>query len=467
MLLSGRALATAPMPTCRTVLRHGSFVRLGAKQAVLPGARVPRCSERSLSSTRTALSANTMQAVLVQGGVGPASSLCIGPAPMPTLSSRPLADGAGAEVLVKVKAFGLNRMDILQREGKYPLPPGTSEILGVEFSGVVEAVGPAVDTSAEPDPANKAAGLELAYHPRVGDEVFGLALGGAYAEYIKVRSSLLLPKPEFLSWTKAAAIPENWLTAFQALRSVADLRPPSEWDEQTKTERRETLGLDPSVANADELQEIGKDVLVHAGASGVGLAAIQLARDLGARKVFATAGSEEKVAVCVNVAGADAGWNYKATDWEAALAAHNGLEGKKAKAGSVDVIVDFVVGSYWSKNVSSLRRDGRVVILATLGGAKVKDAPMLPLVFKRLRIEGSTLRSRSLGYQGNLVQAFLRQGVLDRILAGLDAPSADTPGGVTPHHILLHRVASWRDIEALHLEMEANRNIGKMVATID
>lgn len=398
-----------------------------------------------------------MRAVLIDGGVGSVNSLYIGERPVPHLSDAPLPGLAGgAEVLVKVKAFGLNRMDILQREGKYPLPPGTTDILGVEFSGTVLEVGPA------PTTLTATASDSLVYHPRLGDEVFGLALGGAYAEVIRVRASLLIPKPAALSWEQAAAIPEVWLTAFQALRT-AGLSPPSQWSEDEMATRRQILGLSP-VSSTDpatseqEIREMGKDVLFHAGASGVGLAGIQLARLLGARRVFATAGTDEKVAVCVQT-GADAAFNYKSSDWAAALAKHNDLD-EGSKAGSVDIIVDFVAGEYWNKNLASVRRDGRIVLLATLGGPTVPNADILSLILKRVRVEGSTLRSRSIAYQSQLTQEFLRHKILDYIIGGADSQASS-------QKIVIHKVFPWTQIQDAHRLMEANTNIGKIIATID
>lgn len=202
----------------------------------------------------------TMRAIQVKDGKGPSSSLFLDDhVPVPTLDGQ-----QDDRVLVKVRAFGLNRMDILQREGAYPLPPGASTILGVEFSGTVADAG-------------KGTGW------KVGEEVFGLATGGAYAEFIAVPSKMVLKKPVELSWEQAAAIPENFLTAFQALTLLSNLQK-------------------------------GEDVLVHAGASGVGLAAIQIAKSRGAQHVYVTAGSEDKCRFCESV-GATKGINYKACDW--------------------------------------------------------------------------------------------------------------------------------------------------------
>ncbi|PWN54137.1 quinone oxidoreductase putative [Violaceomyces palustris] len=347
------------------------------------------------SSTSTSV----MRAVLIKDGKGPSSSLYIGEAPIPTLEQD--------QVLVKVKAFGLNRMDILQREGQYPLPPGASSILGVEFSGTVVDSGDATQGSKKWS---------------AGQEVFGLATGGAYAEYIKVSSKMILEKPNELSWEQAAAIPENFLTAYQALRVISDMKP-------------------------------GEDVLVHAGASGVGVAAIQLANAFGAGKVYITAGSEEKVEFCESI-GAFKGINYKATDWGSELSRITG-----SKTGSVDVIVDFVGAPYFASNLESLKRDGRMVMLAFMGGAKVKEANIATLLLKRLRIEGSTLRSRSLEYQGELVQGFVREKGLERLIKGC--------GGDQGHKIVIHKVYPWSQIKEAHDEMEANRNIGKIIVTVE
>ncbi len=343
-----------------------------------------------------------MRAILIKDGKGPASSLYLGEEPTPTLQS---AD----DVLVRVKAFGLNRMDILQREGQYPLPPGAPSTLGVEFSGHVLS-----------------AGSDASSTFKEGDEVFGLALGGAYAEVIKVKSTLLLHKPEQLSHVQAASIPENWLTAFQALRPLANLQP-------------------------------GEDVLIHAGASGVSLAASQLARDFGANKVYITAGSEEKVKFCTETIGADAGFNYKAVDWPAELAKATGEKG-------VDVIMDFIGASYWNGNLNSLKRDGRLVMQGAMGGVKTKGDTLLgPIIFKRLQIIGSTLRSRTVEYQGQLVQDFLKQGSLDKIVAGLSKED----NGVRKHELVIHKVYKWADIQEAHKEMEANKNTGKIVVVIE
>ncbi|KIL67728.1 hypothetical protein M378DRAFT_22430, partial [Amanita muscaria Koide BX008] len=172
-----------------------------------------------------------MRAVIVKDGAGPADNLYIGEVPTPIPKT--------GEVLIKINAFGLNRMDISQREGKYLPPPGSSSILGVEFSGIIVDLGPLVSGW------------------KVDDEVLGLTGGGAYAEYIVCLQTHILKKPTHLSWEEAASIPEAFLTAFQALSLIGNLKQ-------------------------------NDNVLVHAGASGVGVAAIQLARVFGANHIIAT-----------------------------------------------------------------------------------------------------------------------------------------------------------------------------------
>ncbi|PWZ02932.1 quinone oxidoreductase putative [Testicularia cyperi] len=392
---TSRPVTAAGRPTTPTSTRFSDI----HKRDSGPLSRIPI---RAMSSQPSIPS--TMKAILVKDGKGPSDSLYMGEAPVP----KPGDD----EVLVKIKAFGLNRMDIMQREGNYPLPPHAPEIMGVEFSGTVVAT-------------NNLKDVEF----KVGQEVFGLAVGGAYAEYIKVPARMVLEKPKELDWIQAAAIPENYLTAFQALRTISQLKP-------------------------------GEDVLIHAGASGVGLAAIQLAKAFGANKVYVTAGSEEKIQFCQDI-GADKGFNYKAGDWAEELAKHTGAKGP---SGSVDVIVDFIGAPYFNGNLASLKRDGRMVMLAFMGGAKVKDSVIAQLLFKRLRIEGSTLRSRTVDYQSDLVQGFVQEKGLERLITGSCSDGGNKSDGA---RLVIHKVYDWKDIKQAHDEMEANKNVGKIVITID
>ncbi|EPT00239.1 hypothetical protein FOMPIDRAFT_161321 [Fomitopsis schrenkii] len=334
-----------------------------------------------------------MKAILVKDGKGPISNLYLGETEKPT--PRP------GEVLVQVKYFGLNRMDILQREGKYSLPPGASAVLGVEFSGHVAELGQGVTQWKE------------------GDEVFGLASGGAYAEFMTVPEENVLKKPTHLSWVEAASIPENFLTAFQALVVIAEVKK-------------------------------GDDVLIHAGASGVGVAAIQLARLYGANTVTATASTQEKLDWLLSIpSGATHTVNYKTQDFAAEVKKTTGGKG-------VDVIIDFVGRSHWQKNIDALAFDGRMTMLGLLSGGEVEKFNLGPLLYKRLRIQGSTLRARSQAYQANLVKRF-RDDVLSHI-------SGSAGNGEVRTYI--HKVYPWTEIQEAHREMEENKNSGKIIAEV-
>ncbi|KAG6004028.1 hypothetical protein E4U54_000605 [Claviceps lovelessii] len=333
----------------------------------------------------------TMKAVDIKGGKGDRDALFINP-------DTPLPVPSTGQALVQIKAFGINRMDILQRRGLYPVPPQAPATLGVEFSGLIHSLGPGDHGGLQP-----------------GDEVFGLAYGGAYAEYIAVRSGMLLRKPAGMSFAQAAAVPEAWMTATQALHMV--------------------LGFDASASPS---------ILWHAGASGVGIAGIQLSRAAGASAVYATAGSDEKCRFLTSELGATAAFNYKTQDWVRAV--------KHATRGTgVDYIVDFVGADYWHKNVDAAARDGRIVLLGTLSGARVPDVDLASILTKRIRIEGSALRSRDDEYQRRL---------RDRLETY--CPRFET-GELK---IVVDKVMPWEDIQEAHKYMEEARNTGKIVCTI-
>ncbi|KAI0417198.1 zinc-binding dehydrogenase [Xylaria grammica] len=340
---------------------------------------------------------STMKAVDIKGGKGPASSLFINDAtPKPTPKA--------GEVLVRVKAFGLNRMDLLQREGLYPLPPQAPLTLGVEFSGTIESLGLPLSSS----PAADSPGLL-----RAGDAVFGLAYGGAYAEYIAVDARMVLRKPGFLSWEAAAGIPETFITATQALHLVGEFA-------------------------------AGKTVLWHAGASSVSIAGIQLSRDAGAAAVYATAGSDEKCAFVESELGATKAFNYKTSDWAQGVLEATGGKG-------VDLIVDFIGASYFQKNLAVAARDARWVMLGLMGGTKLEGVDIGALLFKRIRIEGSTLRSRDLEYQGRL---------------------KDKLAEYIPHfetgklQVKIDSVFPMEDIIKAHELLEKNVTTGKIICTV-
>jgi len=353
-------------------------------------------------------SENSMRAVLIEGSKGPISNLYIGDTIKPSLKS--------GEVRVKVKAFGLNRMDIYQREGRYPVPPGASTILGVEFAGVVDEVSSAPDGEEE----EKVLLRQAIGRWNVGDEVFGLAYGGAYAEYINSPATHLINKPKHLSFSQAAGIPEAWLTAFQALFINSNLKK-------------------------------GDNVLIHAAASGVGLAAIQLAKLYGAKIVAGTASSKEKLDFITSMPnGATVGFNYKEEDFSAEI--------KKATDGhGADVLIDFVGQSHWQKNIDSLAADGQMVMLGLMGGNKIPEGSELtPILYKRLRIQGSTLRARSIAYQAKLIKRF-EDEVSDKITA------SEGNGAV---RLYIHKVYPWDQIQEAHKELESNSNSGKIICEI-
>ncbi|KAF3761115.1 hypothetical protein M406DRAFT_99498 [Cryphonectria parasitica EP155] len=335
-----------------------------------------------------------MKAVDIKGGKGPISALYINnetPKPTPT----------STQALVRIKAFGLNRMDLLQREGHYPLPPQAGPIMGVEFAGIIEQLG----GSSEADTRGF----------QVGDEVLGLAYGGAYAEYIAISTRMLLRKPSGLSWTAAAGIPEVWMTATQAVHLVAGF---------------------------EDLK--GKDVLWHAGASGVSIAGIQLSLRAGAARVFATAGSDEKCTFLESELGATKAFNYRSQDWAKGVLEATGGKG-------VDLIVDFIAGDYVQKNLDCAARDGRIVQLAFMGGVVIKEVNLGQFLFKRLRWEASALRSRDEEYQGRLA---------DRVAAYIP----DIESGRLK--LFVDKVFGMEDIQEAHALMEKNVTRGKIICTV-
>lgn len=287
-------------------------------------------------------------------------------------------------------------MDIIQRRGFYPLPPQAPATLGVEFSGIIESFG---------------SGDHGAF--KEGDEVFGLAYGGAYAEYIAISTKMLLHKPKSMTFETAAGVPETWITATQALHLV--------------------LGFTK-----------GKSILWHAGASGVSIAGIQLSRVAGASEVYATAGTQEKCNFITSELGATASFNYKTQDWAKEIKEKTGGKG-------VDYIVDFIGGSYFQNNLDVAARDCRIILLGTLGGAKVPNADISQILFKRIRIEGSTLRSREEEYQGKL------RDRLEEYLPDFESKKLK---------IFVDEVFPWEKIQEAHQHMEAAKNLGKIICTI-
>ncbi|AVQ98210.1 NADPH:quinone oxidoreductase [Oceanobacillus iheyensis] len=297
------------------------------------------------------------------------------------------------ELLIKVKAAAINRTDIISREGKssYMKNP----ILGVEVAGEV------VD------------GGEEATVP-LGTRVMGLVNGGGYAEYAVMPTDRAMVIPDSLSYEEAAAIPEVFLTAFQTLFWLGELS-----DKET--------------------------VLIHAGGSGVGTAAIQLASQLTNAKIITTAGSKEKLDYCRSL-GADIGINYKEQDFaEEVLKETNGV--------GADVILDFIGASYWEKNLKSIAVDGRWVLIGMLGGSKVDEIDLMSLMGKRVHLKGTLLTPRSDEYKQELTNDFAKNALPLFKQGKLKA--------------IVDRVFPMEETSKAHRHMEANKNIGKIIVAME
>jgi len=258
------------------------------------------------------------------------------------LIRRPMPKPGEGELLVRIAAAGVNRPDILQREGNYGPPPGASDILGLELAGEVVGKG-----SGDTGPW------------RIGDRLCALVSGGGYAEYCNVPAPQCLPVPRGLDLIEAAAMPETFFTVWTNVFERAALKP-------------------------------GESILIHGGSSGIGTTAIQLAHVHGAT-VMATAGGPEKVAAC-RALGADRGIDYKAEDFVTAVKDFTGDRG-------IDVILDMVGGDYIARNLKCLAREGRLVQIAFLKGSKV-ELDLMPLMLKRQTLTGSTLRARPVAEKG-------------------------------------------------------------------
>jgi len=289
-------------------------------------------------------------------------------------------------------------MDLIQREGGYPLPPQAPKTLGVEFSGTIESFG------VEPEKGFK-----------VGDEVFGLAYGGCYAEYVAVSTHMLIHKPKELSWEQAAGIPETWITATQALYLVGSFKE-------------------------------GESVLWHACGSSVSIAGIQLSKAGGASAIYGTARGADKVEFAVKELGATAAYNLKNQDWaDEVLKATNGK--------GVDVIVDFIGKDTFAGNLKAAARDCRVVLLGLLSGSALPaGVDILPLLYKRISYNGSTLRSRDETYQGKLRDS-LEEHALPKFKDG-------------SFKVVIEKVLDWKDIIQGHQLLESNETKGKVICTI-
>jgi putative PIG3 family NAD(P)H quinone oxidoreductase len=321
-----------------------------------------------------------MKAIVVEG-----DDLVWGTAPEPVV-------GAG-EVRIDVHASAVNRADLLQRKGHYPPPPGASSILGLECAGVVAEVGEGVDSV------------------RTGDSVCALLAGGGYAERVVVAADQILPIPVGYSFEQAAALPEVFATAYLNLFMEAGLTP-------------------------------GERVLLHAGASGVGTAGIQLCKAFG-NPCFVTVGSGDKLNACVEL-GASGGTNRHDGSFAAQVTAWT-------EGAGFDVILDPVGAAYLADNLTSLGLDGRLVVIGLMGGVTA-ELNLGLMMMKRLRVIGSTLRSRPVAAKAAVMDALHRLvwPLLER-------------GEVRP---VIDRSFPIAEANAAHTHMAANANIGKLILQI-
>ena len=304
---------------------------------------------------------------------------------------QPVPKPSAEQLLIKVAAAGVNRADLMQRKGFYPPPAGESEILGLEVAGVVVAAGPQ-------------------HKSWLGKAVFGLVPGGGYAEYAVINANHAMAVPSGYSMAEAAGIAEVFLTAYQLLCSIGNL-------------------------------QSGQRVLIHAGASGVGTAAIQLANRLGA-KVAVTASSNEKLATCKNL-GAELAINYANSKFEHEIST--------AWPEGVNLILDPVAGEYISREMPLLAMDGKIVIYAMMGGRDIPALDLTGLFKRRGQIICSTLRNRSNRYKAQLVQGF--QHAFAKDLAQRT---------IVP---IIQQQFSWLQAEQAHQLMASNATVGKLVLT--
>lgn len=305
----------------------------------------------------------------------------------------PTPEPGPKEIRVQIKATALNRADTMQRRGTYPPPPGESPIMGLEMAGVVEKVG-----------------TEVAQW-QVGDHVCGLLGGGGYAEMCVTHEDMVFRLPKKLSFEEGAAIPEVFLTAFQALHWLAKV-------------------------------EAGEQVLIHAGASGVGTAAIQLVK-LHQADCMVTA-SAGKHATCLAL-GASHAIDYKKDNFAEVV--------QEITAGKgVNVILDFIAAPYFQMNLDTLGVEGRLVMLSLIGGIKPKEVNLAPILRKRLQIIGTTLRARSLAYKI----------ALTKDLATKCLPHFETRE-LKP---IIDSIVPWTEVAAAHQRMEDNLNTGKIILKV-
>jgi NADPH2:quinone reductase len=303
----------------------------------------------------------------------------------------PVPEPGANEVLIRVAAAGVNRPDVAQRKGIYPPPPGASDIPGLEIAGEIVATGQGAN------------GLQ------VGDDVCALVAGGGYAEYAVAPAPQVLPVPAGLNMVQAAGLPETFFTVWSNIFDRGQFAP-------------------------------GESVLIHGGSSGIGTTAIQLCKALGASAIFTTVGSTAKAAFCEEL-GATKAINYKDQSFDEEIKAATG------KAG-VDVILDMVGGEYLPRNISCLKPDGRIVQIALMGGAK-SEINLGRVMMNRLTITGSTLRSRSVEFKGEIAKSLVAKAwpLLAR-------------GDIKP---VIHSTFPLTEAAAAHELMETSSHIGKII----
>jgi NADPH2:quinone reductase len=306
---------------------------------------------------------------------------------------RPKPAAKANEILVKVAAAGVNRPDVLQRMGNYPVPADASDLPGLEIAGEVVEKGAAVKMW------------------NIGDKVCALVNGGGYAEYCALPETQALPVPKGLSLVEAASLPETFFTVWGNVYDRGKLAP-------------------------------GETLLVQGGTSGIGVTAIQMAAATGNR-VFATAGSDEKVAACVRL-GAEKAFNYRTQDWAAEVRAATGGKG-------VNVILDMVGGDYVPKELKCLAEEGRLVFIAYLRGPKT-ELDINEVMRRRLTITGSTLRPRTAQFKGYLASQ-LRENIWPLIEAGKIRPQ-------------IYKTFPLGEAGEAHRLMESSQHIGKIVLTL-
>jgi putative PIG3 family NAD(P)H quinone oxidoreductase len=311
------------------------------------------------------------------------------------LSRGAVPQPARQEVLVRVRAAGVNRPDVLQRLGRYPVPPDASPIIGLEVAGEVAALGP------------ECQGLV------VGDKVCALTNGGGYAQYCRVPQGQVLPWPKGYDAVRAAALPETLFTVWANVFQMGRLRG-------------------------------GEIALIHGGTSGIGTTALQLAREFGARP-FVTVGSAAKVEACLKL-GAEVAINYHEQ-------AFDEIVKQRTEGRGVNLVVDIIGAKYFDRNIASLAKDGRLVIIGTMGGSVVEQFNLGRVQAKRLSIMGSTMRPRT-SVEKAAIAADLRAKVWPVLDAGRCAP-------------IIHSVLPLAQAAEAHRLMESSDHIGKIILSVD